>query len=279
VSLDPIPLPGGGRIPRLGVGTWRLSDDEAGELIPAATRLGVRHIDTAQAYENEGGVGRGIRASGVAREDLFVTSKQRTRDQGRDGTRRSLEGSLERLGLDYLDLFLIHWPMPERDLYVDTWRVLVEAAREGLVRSIGVSNFLPEHVDRLVAETGAAPAVNQVELHPLFQQRDLREHHARLDVVVTSYSPFGGDGAPALTHPVVRDIAATHGATPAQVVLRWHLDQGLVVVPKTASAGRLAESAAALEVALDDDDIRRIGALDAPDGKRLPSPLAMNDLF
>jgi len=279
VSHDPIPLPGGSRIPRLGVGTWRLSDDEAAGLIPTATRLGVRHIDTAQAYENEEGVGRGIRASGVAREDLFVTSKQRTRDQGRGDTRRSLEGSLERLGLDYLDLFLIHWPMPERDLYVDTWRVLVEAAGEGLVRSIGVSNFLPEHVDRLVVETGVAPAVNQVELHPHFQQRDLREHHARLDIVITSYSPFGGDGAPALTHPVVRNIAAKRGATPAQVVLRWHLGEGLVVVPKTASAGRLTENAAAPEVALDDDDIRRIGALDAPDGKRLPSPLAMNDLF
>lgn len=274
---DLLPLGDGNAIPRLGFGVWRLDDAETPALVGAAIDAGYRHIDTAQAYENEAGVGRAIRESGVPREELFVTSKLRNRHQGYDAARRSFDETMDRLGLDVLDLFLIHWPTPARDLYAETWRAFVELRAEGRVRSIGVSNFLPAHIERIAAETGATPAVNQLELHPAYQQRDVRDFHAERGIVLESYSPLGGDGAAILRDPAVESIARTHGRTPAQVVLRWHLQQDLVALPKTATPARIRENLAVRDFSLDDEDMTRLRALDRADGKTLPTPEQMNN--
>ena len=280
MSMSPtIVLNDGHPIPRLGFGVWRLPDEDAPGVVGAAIKAGYRHIDTAQGYSNEAGVGQAVREAQVPRGELFITSKERTSDQGYDSTLRSFEGSLERLGLDYLDLFLIHWPVPEHDRYAETWRALVELQAQGRVRSIGVSNFLPSHIERIIGESGVAPAVNQVELHPFYQQRDLRGWHAARGIATESYSPLGGEGAAVLKEPVVTEVAARLGKTPAQVVIRWHLQQDLVVLPKTASPARAAENLDVWDFTLSDEDVARIDALDRPDGKALPPPEEMNDLF
>ena len=280
MPLSPtIALNDGHHIPRLGFGVWRLPDEDAPAVVGGAIQAGYRHIDTAQGYDNEEGVGRAVREAPVPRSELFITSKERTRDQGYDSTFRSLEGSLKRLGLDYLDLFLIHWPVPEHDRYAETWRALVELQAQGRVRSIGVSNFLPTHFDRLIGETGVVPAVNQVELHPRYQQRDIRDWHAAHGIATESYSPLGGEGAAVLREPVVADIAARLGRTPAQVVIRWHLQQDLVVLPKTANPTRAVENLDVWGFTLSPEDMAQINALDRPDGKTLPRPEEMNDLF
>ena len=277
--MTTLPLSGGGAIPHIGYGVWRLDDDRATRLVGAAIAAGYRHIDTAQAYGNEAGVGRAIAEAPVARDALFVTSKLRTRDQGRDAARRSFDETMARLGLDVLDLFLIHWPVPQHDRYVETWQALVELQAEGRIAHIGVSNFLPAHLDRLKAETGVVPAVNQVELHPLYQQRALRDYHAQHGIVTTCYSPLGGDGADLLRDPVIAGIATAVGRTPAQVVLRWHVQSGLVPLPKTATPTRLPENIAVFDFTLSADHMAALGALDRPDGKALPHPEEMNTLF
>jgi 2,5-diketo-D-gluconate reductase A len=280
MSLSPtIVLNDGHAIPRLGFGVWRLPDEDAPGVVGAAIKTGYRHIDTAQGYSNEAGVGRAVREAQVPRGELFVTSKERTGDQGYDSTLRSFEGSLKRLGLEYLDLFLIHWPVPQHDRYAETWKALVALQAQGQVRSIGVSNFLPSHIERIIGETGVAPAVNQVELHPSYQQRDARAWHAAHGIVTESYSPLGGDGAAVLREPVVADIAARLDKTPAQVVVRWHLQQDLVVLPKTSSPARAAENLDVWDFSLSAEDMAQIDALDRPDGKTLPPPDEMNNLF
>ena len=274
-----IVLNDGHPIPRIGFGVWRLPDEQAPSIVSAAIEAGYRHIDTAQGYDNESGVGRAVRGARVPREQLFITSKERTSDQGYDSTLRSLEGSLKRLGLDYLDLFLIHWPVPEHDRYADTWKALVELQAQGRIRSVGVSNFLPDHVERIIGETGVTPAVNQVELHPQYQQRDLRTWHAERGIVLESYSPLGGEGAAVLREPAVTDIATRLGKTPAQVVIRWHLQQDLVVLPKTSNPRRVSENLDVWDFSLNESDMARLAALDRHDGKTLPQPNDMNDLF
>ena len=280
MSLSPtIVLNDGHPIPRLGFGVWRLPDEDAPGVVGAAIEAGYRHIDTAQGYDNEDGVGRAVREAQVPRGDLFITSKERTSDQGYDSTFHSFEGSLKRLGLDYLDLFLIHWPVPEHDRYAETWKALVELQAQGQVRSIGVSNFRPAHIERIISETGVTPAVNQVELHPSYQQRDARSWHAARGIITESYSPLGGEGAAVLREPVVTDMAACLGKTPAQVVIRWHLQQDLVVLPKTTSPSRAAENLAVWDFSLSAEDVAQIDAIDRPDGKTLLPPEEMNNLF
>lgn len=274
-----IALNDGNMVPRLGFGVWRLEDEDAPRVIADAIAAGYRHIDTAQGYGNERGVGLAIRQAGIARADLFVTSKLRTRDMGYESAIASCEASLDRMGLDRLDLFLIHWPLPARNNYVDTWKALVRLREHDRVRSIGVSNFLPEHLDRVIAETGVIPAVNQVELHPHYQQRDLREYHSERGIVLESYSPLGGDGAAVLREGAIGDIARKHGRTGAQVVLRWHVQQGLVALPKSTHRSRIVENAAVFDFGLDDEDMAAIAALDRADGKTLPRPEEMNSLF
>lgn len=227
-----ITLNDGHSIPQLGLGLWKVSDDEAEATVLSALELGYRHLDDAALYGNEAGVGRAIATSGVPREELFVTTKLWSDSLRRDAARAAIELSLEKLGLDYVDLYLIHWPAPERGPeYVDAWGSLIDFRSEGLARSIGVSNFLPEHLDAIIDDTGIAPVVNQIELHPTFQPHDLISHCADLGIAVEAWSPLGQSQD--LAHPDVVEIAEQHGVSPAQVILRWHLDRGFIPLPKS----------------------------------------------
>lgn len=270
-SIPNLPLTSGAVIPQLGIGTYPLDGEELAQLIVAATELGYRHIDTARRYGNERAVGEGMRRSGLDREDLFVTTKLDGEHQGDGVAYDGLIGSLERTGLDYIDLLLIHWPLPQRDEYVATWRTFERLQADGLVRSIGVSNFRPEHLDRLAAETATVPVVNQVELNPRVPRDDARAYHREHGIVTEAWSPLGGDGASVLDAPVIREVAEAHGATPGQVVIAWHLALGNVVIPKTASAARLKENLGALDLALTDDDLARIATLSEGPGAGVDS--------
>lgn len=265
-----IDLMDGRSIPRLGLGVFQIPDAETARLVSAALKTGYRHVDTAAAYENERGVGEGIRAAGTPREAVFVTTKVWNADQGHDKALRAVEASRKRLGLDP-DLMLIHWPAPRLGLYVDTWRALIRARDEGLVRSIGVSNFEAEHLDRIIGETGATPVVNQIEIHPRFQQKRLREANLERGVRSESWSPLGRGEV--LADPVIGRIARKHGRTPAQVVIRWHLDCGLIVIPKSAHAARIAENYDVFGFELDAEDMAAIEVLDDPDGRVGPDPM------
>lgn len=261
----------GRSIPQLGLGVWRTPADATAQAVKAALAAGYRHIDTAAIYGNEAGVGEGLRASGVAREEVFITTKLWNAEQGLDSTLRAFDASMQLLGLDVLDLYLIHWPNPSRDLYVDTWRAFVRLQSEGRVRSIGVSNFEPEHIDRLVQETGAKPVLNQIELHPRFQQRRLREYHAANGIATQAWSPLGQGQL--LEDAGIEAIAARHGKTPAQVVVRWHIEVGNVVIPKSVNPGRIAENADVFDFALDAQDMAAIAQLDQAEGRIGPNPL------
>ena len=276
-DIPGIALNDGNTIPQIGYGVWEVPDDTVAGTIVTAVEAGYRSIDTAQGYDNEEGVGRGIADCGLPREQLFITSKLRTRDQGYDATLTSFMGSLDRLGLDYLDMFLIHWPVPRHDRYSDTWKALVQLQRDGRIRSIGVSNFLPEHLERIIGDSGVTPAVNQVELHPQYQQRALRDVHKRHNIATECYSPLGRGAS--LDNETVRQIAARHGKSAAQIVLRWHIQQGLIVIPKSTHAERIRANIDVFDFVLDADDMAGIGGLDRPDGKMLPDPSTNNDLW
>ncbi len=227
----------GTKLPALGLGTWPMDDAQAEEAVAGALGLGYRLIDTATNYRNESGVGRGVARGGVPREELVVTTKLPGRHHGYEETLASFEESRRRLGLDHVDLYLIHWPLPRVGRYVDSWRAMIKLRAEGLVRSIGVSNFTPEHIERLEKETGVLPSVNQIELHPLFPQDELRAFHAAKGIVTESWSPLGR-GSALLQDPAVVQVSEALGVTPAQVVLRWHVQLGAVPVPKSADPGR-----------------------------------------
>ena len=264
----------GRRIPQFGLGTWQTPNAEAARVVAAAIAIGYRHIDTAAIYENEEGVGQGIAASGIARDRLFVTTKLWNRDQGRDSALRALDRSLARLKLDHVDLYLIHWPCPAQGKAVESWETLIQAQREGRVKSIGVSNFRAEDLERIIGETGVTPAVNQIELHPWLQQRALREVHARLGIVTESWSPLA-QGGDLLANVTLAAIAAKHRKTAAQVTLRWHVQSGLVVFPKSTHPERIQENLGALDFELDADDMAAIAKLDS--GKRVgPDPAAFS---
>lgn len=265
-----IGLADGRIIPQLGFGVYQLADEQAPEIVGAAIDAGYRSIDTAAIYGNEGGVGRALRASVVSRSDLFVTTKVWNDRQGFDATLRAFEESLAALGLDDVDLYLIHWPCPGRGRYVETWKALVRLKEEGRARSIGVSNFQPEHLERIIGETGNVPVVNQIELHPRFQQHALRAFHARHGIATESWSPLGrGQG---LADPVLAAIARRHGRTPAQVVLRWHIESGLIAIPKTATPARIVENHDIFDFDLSAADRDAIAGLDRPDGRTGPDP-------
>jgi 2,5-diketo-D-gluconate reductase A len=256
-------------MPALGLGVAELSDADTERAVSAALEIGYRLIDTASAYGNEAAVGRAIAASGIPRAEIFLTTKLAIDDQGYQSSQDSIKASLERLGMDYVDLYLIHWPVPAHDRYVDTWRAFVDLQAEGLIRAIGVSNFEPEYLDRVIAETGATPAINQVELHPYFQQRALRREHERLGIVTESWSPLAQGQA--LEHPTIVHIAEAHSRTPGQVVIRWHLQLGLVVIPKSVTPERIAQNFDVLDFRLSDTEMGAIGDLD--EGRRIgPDP-------
>ena len=237
ISIPLHTLNDGTTIPAIGLGTWPMDDAQAEQAVADALDLGYRLVDTATNYRNETGVGRGIAASGVPREEVVVTTKLPGRHHGYEETLASFEESRRRLDLAYVDLYLIHWPLPRVDKYVDSWRAMIKLRESGLVRSIGVSNFTPEHIERLERETGVLPSVNQIELHPLFPQDELRAFHEGKGIVTESWSPLGR-GTDLLDDPVVRGIAETLKVTPGQVVLRWHTHLGVLPIPKSADRER-----------------------------------------
>jgi diketogulonate reductase-like aldo/keto reductase len=256
----------GHRIPAIGFGTYPLRGQEAVAAIVNATEVGYRLLDTAVSYRNEEAVGEAIRACGVPREELFVTSKLRGRDHGYDDAITSTRESLRRLGLDYLDLHLIHWPNPNVGKYAEAWRALVDLRRDGLVRSIGVSNFTGAHLRRIIDETGVTPAVNQIELHPYFPQREMRRVNEELGILTESWSPLGKRQAPFDEPPVVA-AAEAHGVSPAQVILRWQLQLGCIPIPKSATPERQRLNLDVFGFELEPGEVEAITALERPDGR------------
>jgi 2,5-diketo-D-gluconate reductase A len=265
-----VSLNDGAMMPQFGLGVFQTPPDETERIVRMAVDEGYRLVDTASMYRNEQGVGDAL----AARPDVFVTTKLGNSDHGFEETLRAFDASLRRLGRDKLDLYLIHWPRPRAKLYVESWKALVRLQKDGRVRSIGVSNFTREHLERLIAETGVAPTVNQIELHPRFQQTALRALHDHLGIKTESWSPLGRGGL--LGEAAIVDIASKHRKTPAQVVIRWHLDSGLIAIPKTVRPERLKENIGALDFRLDEDDLRRFEALDSPGGRIGPDPATAN---
>lgn len=251
----------GNTIPQLGYGVWQVEDDVAEKVVVQAFEAGYRHIDTAKIYGNEAGVGRAIARSGLKPEEIFITTKLWNADQGYESTLKAFEESMERLGLETLDLYLIHWMQPKQDKYVDTWKALIELQKQGRVKTIGVSNFTKEGLQRLIDETGVVPAIHQIELHPFFNQAELREFNASKGILTEAWSPLG-QGGELLESPVIAQIAAKHNATPAQVVIAWHLAIGNVVIPKSVTESRIRENYEALDVTLDQTDVEAINGLD-----------------
>lgn len=271
-----LPLNDGHRIPQLGLGIWQVPDVDVPRAVGTAFDLGYRHIDGAAAYGNEDGLGRAIHASGLPRTDLFITTKLRNPDQGRAEALKALDASLAKLRLDYLDLYLIHWPCPRHDRFIDSWKALIEARDAGKVRSIGVSNFRAEDINRIVDATGVVPAVNQIELHPLLQQVELGAYGAARGIVTEAWSPLA-HGGELLADPLLHAIADKHAKTAAQVILRWHVQAGRVVFPKSVTPARIAENAAIFDFTLDARDMAKIATLDA--GTRLgPDPADYEDM-
>jgi len=249
----------GNTIPQLGLGVWQASNADARTAVAEALRAGYRSIDTAAIYENEEGVGAGLIDAGLPRNEVFVTTKIWNADQGSDAAKPALEKSLSRLKLDYVDLLLIHWPSPKQDKYLDTWRAMIEMKDQGLVRSIGVSNFNRPHLQRVIDETGVTPVLNQIELHPYMQQIAMRHTHDELGIRTESWSPLAQGKA--LEDPVILDIAKKYGKTASQVIIRWHLDQGLVVIPKSVTPSRIRSNFEVFDFALDEDDLKSIATL------------------
>ena len=274
-KVPPIILNNGVEMPQLGFGVWQVPDDEAERAVATALEAGYRSIDTAAIYGNEKGTGRGLASSGVARKDLFVTTKLWNADQGYDSTLRAFDASLEKLGLDYIDLYLIHWPMPAKDKYIDTYKAFEKLYADGRAKAIGVSNFLPEHLEKLIDATSVIPAVNQIELHPHLQQQALREYHAEQGIATEAWSPLGS-GKGLLEVPAIVAIAQKHNRTPAQIVLRWHIQLGNVVIPKSVTPSRIKENIDVFGFSLDTEDIAAISALN--EDRRLGSnPANVND--
>ena len=242
MTVPTIALNDGHAIPQLGFGVFLVDPDGAERVVTDALEVGYRHIDTAAGYDNEEGVGKAIASSALARDELFVTTKLRNSDQGKDTTLDAFNQSLDRLGLDYVDLYLIHWPTPARDKYIETWQVFQQIQASGRARSIGVSNFLVPHLERLLAETDVVPAVDQIELHPYHQQPEVTAFAGYHDIRVEAWGPLGQGKYPLLELPEITAIASAHGKTAAQVVLRWHLQEGHIVFPKSSHRERMAEN-------------------------------------
>ncbi|OFT48724.1 oxidoreductase [Dermabacter sp. HMSC06F07] len=257
----------GKKIPQLGFGVYKTPNDEVEAAIECAFEAGYRHIDTAKLYGNEEGVGHAVRNSGLERSSVFVTTKVWNDDHGREKTRRACEESLERLGLDYVDLYLIHWPMPMNGLAVDTWEELIRLREEDLVTSIGVANFPAQRIDELTEATGVVPVLNQIELNPYFAQNDLREANRERGVLSQAWAPLHR-GKGLFDEPIIREIAERLEATPAQVVLAWHLALGTIAIPKSVTPSRIRENFGALNVRLTPEDLAAIAALDRGEAGR-----------
>ncbi|MGH3984122.1 MAG: aldo/keto reductase [Pseudonocardiaceae bacterium] len=269
-----VTLNNGVRIPQLGFGVFQVPVEQTAAVVSTALDVGYRSIDTAAAYQNEAGVGKAIASSGLARDEVFVTTKLWNADHGYDRALRAFDASARRLGLETVDLYLIHWPVPAADRYVETWKALEKLASDGRARAIGVSNFAVEHLRRLIDETATVSAVNQVELHPYFQQTDLRAEHAEHGIATEAWSPLGQGGA-LLSDATITRLADQHGVTPAQVVLRWHLQLGNIVIPKSANPARMRQNLDVFGFELSAEDLSAIADLET--GKRIgPDPATAN---
>lgn len=255
VVVPSVELNTGASIPQLGLGTWPLNDAEVADAVTAAAELGYRHVDTATRYGNEAGVGEGLRRSGVPREEWFVTTKLDGEFQGDDKAIGGLEAALDRMGLDYVDLLLMHWPLPQRGLFVDTWRTFEGLHSSGRARAIGTSNFTAAHLEVLLAQTDVVPAVNQLQISPAIPRTEQRAFDAAHGIVTQSWSPLGGSDGSILESPVLVGIARRLGRTPAQVVLRWHVQNGLVAIPKSANPARMSANLAVFDFELSADDL------------------------
>jgi 2,5-diketo-D-gluconate reductase A len=273
MAAPSITLNDGNSIPQVGLGVWQTPPEDTERAVATALDAGYRHIDTAAAYDNEREVGRGIANSDVARDDVFLVTKLWNADQGYDSTLAAFDASLDRLGVDSLDLYLIHWPLPAKNAFVDTFKAFAHLRDQGRIRSIGVSNFEPEHLRILVDGTGIVPAVNQVELHPLLQQQELREMHAQLGIATEAWSPLGQGSL--LANPTVTAVAEAHGKTAAQVLIRWHIQLGNIVIPKSVTPERIVSNFDVFEFELSERDMASISSLG--DGTRLgPDPRTFN---
>ncbi|MCE8021476.1 aldo/keto reductase [Halomonas sp. MCCC 1A11036] len=268
----------GTRMPALGYGLWQVPKENSAALVSHALQTGYRLIDTAEAYENEEGVGKGIRDSGVAREDIFVTTKVWNTHHGYNQTLRAFDASQQQLGLERIDMYLMHWPSRTRDAYVETWRAMIRLRDEGRVGTIGVCNFSIGQLQRLMRETAVTPVVNQVELHPYFQQKALRAFHREQGIVTQSWSPLGlwwqnpDPAASPLEHPRIRELAKRHGKSPAQIILRWHLDSGLATISKSVRTERIIENFQLFDFALTPSEMNELAGLDRRDGRLGPDP-------
>ncbi len=265
----------GNEIPQLGYGVWQVEDEVAEKVVGLALDAGFRHIDTAKIYGNEEGVGRALAASSVDRSDVFITTKVWNEDQGYDATLAAFDASLERLGIEELDLYLIHWAAPHRGKYLETWKALIELQKSGRVKSIGVSNFPENELREIIEATGVTPAIHQIELHPYFNQAALRKVNEELGIKTEAWSPLG-QGGEILKDETVLKIAEKHDATPAQIVVAWHLAIGNVVIPKSVTPERITENFDALGVSLDAEDVDAINALSREDGRLGPDPATMD---
>jgi 2,5-diketo-D-gluconate reductase A len=275
--LDMIPLNDGSAIPQIGLGVWQVDPGVTAQVVRWAIEAGYRSIDTAEGYDNEEGVGEAIRAAGVPRKELFITSKLRNGGHQRDLALRSFDETMKKLGLDQIDLFLIHWPVPSQNKYVEAWKTLVELKNAGRIKSVGVSNFNQDHLERIIGETGVVPVVNQIELHPRFQQRDKREFHATHNIRIESWSPLGSGRL--VKDATLERIAGKHGKSVPQVIIRWHLQEGLIVIPKSAHKERIAANLDVTDFELDRADIETIRGMDSSAGRNGPDPAKAAFLF
>ncbi|MER8993330.1 aldo/keto reductase [Mesorhizobium sp. M0500] len=274
---EQIRLNDGSAIPQIGLGVWQVDPAITAKVVRWGIEAGYRLIDTAEGYQNEEGVGQAIRSAGVPRSELFITSKLRNGAHQRDAALRAFDETMSKLGIEQIDLFLIHWPVPSQDRYVEAWKTLIELRQSGRIKSIGVSNFNQDHLEGIIGETGVTPTVNQIELHPRFQQRDKREFHDRHNIRIESWSPLGSGRL--LSDPTLESIARKHGKSVAQTIVRWHLQEGLIVIPKSIHQDRIAANFDVFDFELEAKDLELIRGMDSPDGRTGPNPATAAFLF
>ena len=274
---EQIKLNDGSAIPQLGLGVWQVDAAITAQVVGWGIEAGYRSIDTAEGYQNEQGVGEAIAKAGVPRSELFITSKLRNGAHQRDLALKAFDETMSKLGIDQIDLFLIHWPVPSQDKYVEAWKTLVELRNAGRIKSIGVSNFNQDHLERIIGETGVTPVVNQIELHPRLQQRDKREFHDKHNIRIESWSPLGSGRL--LQDPTIGAIAKKHGKSVAQIIIRWHLHEGLIAIPKSVHKDRIAANFDVFGFELDAEDLRIIKGMDSPEGRGGPNPATAAFLF
>ena len=273
-----IKLNDGRSIPQLGLGVWQVDPGITARVVRDAIDVGFRSIDTAEGYNNEEGVGEAIKSAGIPRDQLFITSKLRNGGHARDQALRSFDDTMKALQLDWLDMFLIHWPVPGQDKYVEAWKTLIELQQQGRIKSIGVSNFNEDHLERIIGETGVTPVVNQIELHPYFTQADKRGYLKSKNIHIEGYSPLGSGAV--LKDQTIKAIGEAHGKSVAQVIVRWHIQQGNIVIPKTTHRDRMKENFDVFDFQLSDDEMKTISGLDkGEDGRSGSNPATNNDTF